>query len=83
MNAVETNVYRPVIGDYSCPCPINLSPVDWRQGMLIRSANWLGDAVMSLPGVYRLHNLAIDSRGNLYTTEVNVGQRVQKFDRVE
>ena len=31
---------------------------------------------------YRLHNLAIDSRGNLYTTEVNVGQRLQKFDRV-
>ena len=29
---------------------------------------------------YRLHNLAIDSRGNLYTTEVNVGQRLQKFD---
>ena len=32
---------------------------------------------------YRLHNLAIDSRGNLYTTEVNVGQRLQKFDRVQ
>ena len=31
---------------------------------------------------YRLHNLAVDSRGNLYTTEVNVGQRVQKFDRI-
>ena len=31
---------------------------------------------------YRLHNLAIDSRGNLYTTEVNVGQRVQKFNRL-
>jgi len=31
---------------------------------------------------YRLHNLAIDSRGNLYTTEVNVGHRVQKFDRL-
>ena len=31
---------------------------------------------------YRLHNLAVDSRGNLYTTEVNVGQRVQKFDRL-
>ncbi len=57
MNAVETNVYRPVIGGYNCPCPINLSPVDWRQGMLIRSANWLGDAVMALPGVYRLRNL--------------------------
>ena len=31
---------------------------------------------------YILHNLAIDSSGNLYTTEVNVGQRLQKFDRV-
>ena len=31
---------------------------------------------------YILHNLAVDSRGNLYTTEVNVGQRVQKFDRL-
>ena len=31
---------------------------------------------------YRLHNLAIDSRGNLYTTEVNVGQRIQKFERI-
>ena len=31
---------------------------------------------------YRLHNLAIDSRGNLYTTEVNVGQRLQKFNRL-
>jgi len=31
---------------------------------------------------YRLHNLAIDSHSNLYTTEVNVGQRLQKFDRL-
>ncbi len=31
---------------------------------------------------YRLHNLAVDSRGNLFTTEVNVGQRFQKFDRL-
>jgi DNA-binding beta-propeller fold protein YncE len=28
-----------------------------------------------------VHNIAIDSRGNLYTTEVNTGQRVQKFRR--
>jgi DNA-binding beta-propeller fold protein YncE len=31
---------------------------------------------------YRLHNLDIDSRGNLYSTEVNAGQRIQKFARV-
>ena len=32
---------------------------------------------------YRLHNVAIDSQGNLYTTEVNVGQRIQRFDRLD
>lgn len=32
---------------------------------------------------YRVHNLDVDSRGNLYTTEVHAGQRVQKFDRLE
>ena len=31
---------------------------------------------------HRLHNLAVDSRGNLYTTEVNSGQRIQKFVRL-
>jgi hypothetical protein len=29
-----------------------------------------------------VHNIAVDSRGNLYTTEVNTGQRVQKFRRM-
>ena len=26
-----------------------------------------------------VHNLAIDSKGNLYTTEVDTGKRAQKF----
>lgn len=30
-----------------------------------------------------IHDVAIDSRGNLYTTEVNTGQRVQKFRRLD
>lgn len=29
-----------------------------------------------------VHNIAIDSKGNLFTTEVNTGQRVQKFRRM-
>jgi len=28
---------------------------------------------------HRVHNLAVDSRGNIYTTEVDTGKRVQKF----
>ncbi|MFZ3322392.1 MAG: hypothetical protein WA190_08480 [Usitatibacter sp.] len=30
-----------------------------------------------------VHNVAIDSKGNLYTSEVGYGRRVQKFNRVE
>ena len=30
-----------------------------------------------------LHNVAVDRQGNLYTSEVNTGQRVQKFRRVD
>jgi DNA-binding beta-propeller fold protein YncE len=29
-----------------------------------------------------VHNIAVDRDGNLYTTEVNTGQRVQKFRRM-
>lgn len=29
-----------------------------------------------------VHYLAVDSRGNMYTSEVDTGKRVQKFDRV-
>lgn len=36
------------------------------------------------PGQFKwVHNLAIDSKGNLYTAEVGYGRRVQKFRRVE
>ena len=29
-----------------------------------------------------VHNIASDSEGNLYTSEVNTGKRVQKFRRI-
>ena len=29
-----------------------------------------------------IHNLAMDSKGNLYTTEVETGKRIQKFNPV-
>jgi hypothetical protein len=29
-----------------------------------------------------VHNVAIDSKGNLYTTEVGWGRRVQRFKRL-
>lgn len=30
-----------------------------------------------------VHNIAIDSQGNIYTSEVDNGKRIQKFDRVK
>jgi DNA-binding beta-propeller fold protein YncE len=48
----------------------------------------LTQARIGRPGRYAgqfhvVHNIAIDSAGNLYTTEVNTGQRVQKFRRLD
>ena len=36
------------------------------------------------PGQFKwVHNIAIDSKGNLFTAEVGFGRRVQKFRRQE
>ena len=29
-----------------------------------------------------VHDITIDSSGNVYTTEVNTGQRIQKFEQI-
>jgi len=29
------------------------------------------------------HNIAVDHQGNIYTAEVNTGQRIQKFRRLD
>jgi hypothetical protein len=36
------------------------------------------------PGQFKwVHNIAIDSKGNICTAEVGFGRRVQKFSRME
>jgi hypothetical protein len=30
-----------------------------------------------------VHNIAVDRQGNIFTSEVNTGQRVQKFRRTD
>ncbi|MEJ0044919.1 MAG: hypothetical protein WDN04_01270 [Rhodospirillales bacterium] len=37
-----------------------------------------------MAGQFRwVHNIAIDSKGNVYTSEVGFGRRAQKFRRIE
>jgi endonuclease-3 len=44
--------YSPSLKKFEpLPHPVQIS--DWRGGLLIRSTNWLGDALMTLPGVGR------------------------------
>jgi len=52
-----TPYYQPDIGPATRPATIDVEVVDWCGGMLIRSTNWLGDAVMTLPAVYKLRQL--------------------------
>ncbi len=54
-------LYRADIGPFNAPVRIDISSVDWDGGLLIRSTNWLGDAVMTLPAVYRLSQLLPDA----------------------
>ena len=39
--------------------------VDWKNGVLVRSTNWLGDACMTLPAVYKIRQL-LPSSGKLF-----------------
>ncbi len=47
-------LFHPQLGERQAPIEIDLSEFDLAPGVLIRSTNWLGDVVMSLPGMFRL-----------------------------
>ena len=34
--------------------PVKLNISDWRDGIAVRTPNWLGDAIMALPAMYSL-----------------------------
>jgi len=51
-----TPFYLPALGEPDS-APGKLPVADWRQGMIVRSTNWLGDAVMTLPAVWKMRQL--------------------------
>lgn len=48
--------YSPEIVDFGRMIPA-LAPADFRNGVLLRSTNWLGDIVMTLPATWQLRRL--------------------------
>ena len=48
--------YSPSLKKFEpLPQPVQIS--DWRGGLLIRSTNWLGDALMTLPAVGQIRKI--------------------------
>ena len=47
----------PDIGESLALPPAGIEQMDWRDGLLIRSPNWLGDVVMTLPAMLQLKSL--------------------------
>lgn len=51
-------LYRPALGEPPAGPPLlTLGDLDLRGGLLLRSTNWLGDALMSLPAAWQLKRL--------------------------
>jgi hypothetical protein len=49
------------------------APLRWRRGRLIRALRQAGGQF------HNIHQIVSDSKGNIYTGEVDVGMRIQKF----
>jgi heptosyltransferase II len=52
--------------------PINIKLEDWQDGLVVRSPNWLGDAVMALPAMYSLKKNIPDHCGFFVVTPQNL-----------
>ena len=50
-------VMIPEYGEVPVFEPFRFEKKDWHDGIVVRSPNWLGDAVMSLPALLQLKSL--------------------------
>ena len=48
------NPYSPKLIAFPPSATVVSPSADWRNGLLVRSTNWLGDALMTLPAVYQI-----------------------------
>lgn len=53
--------YQPVLrhapSGGACQPPLDPARLDWRDGVVVRGTNWLGDLLMSLPATWQLRRL--------------------------
>lgn len=58
----------PSIGEIPVFEKVNLNPEDFRNGIVVRTPNWLGDAVMAIPAILQLKKMLPDFCGLFVVT---------------
>jgi hypothetical protein len=58
----------PSIGEIPVFEKVNLNPEDFRNGIVVRTPNWLGDAVMAIPAILQLKKILPDFCGLFVVT---------------
>lgn len=51
------SIFQPVLRELGAPRQPLPAAFDWRQGLLLRSTNWLGDCLMTLPAAWQLRQM--------------------------
>ena len=62
------DIMIPSIGDVPVFEKICLESSDWRNGIVVRTPNWLGDAVMAIPAIYQLKKIVPEFCGLFVVT---------------
>jgi heptosyltransferase-2 len=60
---VNSSLYTPILRPCDPGLWLDPARLPWRNGLLIRATNWLGDALMTLPAVHRLSRFVPDPCG--------------------
>jgi heptosyltransferase II len=60
---VDAQLYTPILRPREPGLFLDPALLPWRNGLLIRATNWLGDALMTLPAVYRMSRCVPDPCG--------------------
>lgn len=54
---MSLSIYTPALRPRQIKEKIIKGDIDWKNGLIIRSSNWLGDCLISLPAIYKFRQL--------------------------
>ena len=60
---MNQQLYTPILSPRAPDLHLDPASLPWRNGLLVRATNWLGDALMTLPAIYRMSRFVPDPCG--------------------